>query len=399
MRILIVTENFLPKVDGCTRTIAKLLEHLEQQQHQVMLFGPDGLADSHYASAEIVGTTGIPLFQYPGLKLNLWRPTFTNKLLAFQPQVIHLVDPVFLGAAAIAVCNIFQSSHVGAIPLVASYHTNLATYCTHFGWGLFTPLMWRFNQFCHSFCQFTVCPSQSTRSMLLEHGFDDDKVRLWPRGVNTHRFSPNHRSDALRAQWVSSAAAGGSYQEGGDKTIILYVGRVSYEKNLQLVIDTYKHMDHSACHLVVVGDGPALGSIKQSCSLLPVTFTGYLYGSDLATAYASADFFAFPSTTETFGQVVLEAMASGLPVSGLVAEGVRDLVQHKHTGLLLDSFTWQAYKQHWERLIHSPGQRVKMGQRARQVASTFTWDTAMQRLVETYKDAIKDAATSADGND
>jgi glycosyltransferase involved in cell wall biosynthesis len=185
-------------------------------------------------------------------------------------------------------------------------------------------------------------------------------------------------------------------------TIILYVGRVSYEKNLQLVIDTYKHMDYSKCHLVVVGDGPALVSVKHSCALLPVTFTGYLYGSDLATAYASADFFAFASNTETFGQVVLEAMASGLPVSGLMAEGVRDLIQHEYSGLLLDTSTtscnteslWQAYKQHWDFLIGSPDHRMEMGKRAREIATTFTWDSAMEHLVDTYKDAIKDSAAT-----
>ncbi|KAI8099579.1 glycosyl transferase group 1 [Halteromyces radiatus] len=384
MRILIVSESFFPKVDGVTRTVAKLLEHLEQGQHQVMLFCPDS-GQTEYASAELVGTTGIPFLPYPELKLNLWRPTFTKKLTQFHPQVIHLVDPVWLGAAALAVCKLF-SSQLQSIPLVASYHTNLATYCTHFGWGIFSPLMWRWNQFCHSFCRYTVCPSPSTRDMLVSHGFNN--VRLWPRGVNPHRFSRQHRSLSLRTQWLKTSV---------DKTILLYVGRISYEKNLQLVMETYKLMDHSLCHLVVVGDGPALTTVQQQSATIPVTFTGYLYGNDLATAFASADIFTFPSTTETFGQVVLEAMASGLPVSGLMAEGVRDLVQHEYTGLLLDTTTMdfteqcQQYKQHWMFLIQHVDARITMGENAAKVAASYTWTHAMEQMVQVYKDAINES--------
>ncbi|KAI9305862.1 glycosyl transferase group 1 [Cunninghamella echinulata] len=396
MRILIISESFLPKVDGVTRTIAKLLEHLERQNHQVMLFCPDN-GETTYAGAELVGTGGLPFLPYPELKLNLWRPTFTKKLLAFQPQVIHLVDPVWLGAAALAVLKLFQKNQVGNIPIVSSYHTNLATYCTHFGWGIFTPLMWRWNQFCHSYCRYTVCPSQSTREMLWAHGFKN--VRLWQRGVDMNLFSPALRSNELRAQWM------GLTDDDDDiinKTIILYVGRVSYEKNLGLVVDTYKQMDHSKCHLVIVGHGPAFDPIQQSClaSGTPVTFTGYLYGTNLATAFASADFFAFPSTTETFGQVILEAMASGLPVSGLLAEGVRDLVQQDETGLLLDitNLTYEEqcvkYKQCWMKLINNPQHRKLMGENALESAKQYTWPRAMEHMVQVYRDAIGDQGTT-----
>jgi glycosyltransferase involved in cell wall biosynthesis len=115
----------------------------------------------------------------------------------------------------------------------------------------------------------------------------------------------------------------------------MYAGRVSWEKNLRLLTRAYRELDHTRCHLVIVGDGPALQEIKQELSDLPVTFTGYLRGEELARVYASADVFAFPSRTETFGQVVLEAMASGLPVVALRAEGVCDTVQDQHTGFLL----------------------------------------------------------------
>ncbi|KAI8059506.1 glycosyl transferase group 1 [Gongronella butleri] len=386
MRILIVAESFLPKVDGVTRTIAKLLEYLQEHGHEVVLFGPESTS-THYAGARLLGTKGIPLYQYPELSLNLWRPGFTAKLLEFQPDVIHLVDPVWLGGAALAVCKIFQRARLGAIPLVASYHTNLATYCGHFGWGVFTPLMWRWNQFCHAYCNVTVCPSPSTKQMLVQHGFKN--VRIWPRGVSMTRFSPHHRSAALRHQWLKDT---GKHKE---KAVILYVGRVSHEKNLTLLLDTYRPLDHTECHLVIVGDGPALDTLRAQASQrrLPVTFTGYLFGHELATAFASADIFAFPSTTETFGQVVLEAMASGLPVCGLQAEGVCDLVQHGTTGFLMDPTglsheqQCQQYGRDWQVLIKQGDRRTAMSQQAVEAAKAYTWPNALECMVQVYKDA------------
>ncbi|KAI8377740.1 glycosyl transferase group 1 [Radiomyces spectabilis] len=384
MRILICTENWLPKVDGVTRTLARLLEHLHATGHEVLLLGPESGMES-YAGAEIIGTAGLPFFPYPELRLNLWRPHFTKKLLEFRPHVIHLVDPVWLGAAALAICRWYAIK----APIVASYHTNLATYCGHFGWGIFSPLMWQWNKFCHSKCAYTVCPSKSTSHILIQHGFRN--VRIWPRGVDTSLFSPTQRSEQLRAHWL-----GTSETKSAHKSIILYVGRVSFEKNLGLVVDAYKTMDHHACHLVIVGHGPAFDELQLQCARnhIPVTFTGYLQGKSLAAAFASADVFAFPSVTETFGQVVLEAMASGLPVVGLDAEGVCDLVDHNSTGLLLNTSGLSSqeqcthYKNHLMTLVRDTALCKTMAQRAVAKAKEYSWFEAMELLVNTYIDAV-----------
>lgn len=182
-----------------------------------------------------------------------------------------------------------------------------------------------------------------------------------------------------------------------DKVVILYVGRVSYEKNLGLVLESYKKMDHAKCHLVIVGHGPAFHPIQEDCSRsrTPVTFTGYLQGIDLATAYASADIFAFPSFTETFGQVVLESMASGLPVVGLLAEGVKDLVQNQTSGLLLDTTHMSRRKQIEEygrllaTLIEDAEMRAKMAQKAIELSRAYTWWGAMESMVQVYRDAAE----------
>lgn len=380
MRIAIITENFLPKVDGVTRTLARLLEHLETTSHQVLLLGPETNIKT-YAGAQLIGTFGIPFILYPELKFNFWRPRFTQKLIEFQPDIIHLVDPVFLGAIGLTVIRYYLPE----IPIVSSYHTNLADYCNHFGYGFMTNMMWKWNQYCHSFSQFIACPSKSTSIILTEHGFQN--IQIWPRGVDISLFSPTKRSNHLRSSWLNC---------GSKKSVILYVGRISFEKNIHLLIEAYKEMNHDTCHLVLVGHGPAFGEIQSICKLLniPVTLTGYLQGKDLSQVYASADIFAFPSTTETFGQVVLEAMASGLPVIGLEAQGVKDLVQHERTGLLLNTIGLTekeqtiAYRDLLQSLVTQEQLCNKMSKESIKQAQKYTWFEAMACMVKVYEDAL-----------
>ena len=230
----------------------------------------------------------------------------------------------------------------------------------------------------------TFCPSPSTAAMLRLEGFEH--LRIWPRGVDTDIFKPERRSAELRASWLGD--------EGENKTVLLYVGRVSWEKNLRLLVQAYRSMKHSNTHLVIVGEGPASVEMQQDLAGLPVTFTGYLTGEALATAYASADVFAFPSRTETFGQVVLEAMASGLPVVGLVAEGVCDLVENERTGLLVNDSHIQEeqqiidYRASLECLIQNPQKRLEMSSAALAEAQRRSWFEAMESLVRGYQEVV-----------
>lgn len=375
MRVAIITENFLPKLDGVTRTLARLLEYLQSHGHKVLLLGPESGMEE-YAGAEIIGTAGVPFPFYPELKFNFFRPLFLRRLSEFQPDVIHLVDPVILGAAGLAAARVLGK------PLISSYHTNLAAYCGHFGFTLLSQPMWSYNRFIHNQCALTFCPSPSTASMLRTQGFQ--RVRIWPRGVDIGSFRPDQYDENRRSSWLG----------GTEKVVLLYAGRVSWEKNLRLLIKAYQEMDHTICHLTIVGDGPALREIKQELDGLPVTFTGYLQGAELASAYASADFFAFPSKTETFGQVVLEAMASGLPVVGLQAEGVCDIVEDGKTGFLLniedipEQEQATAYRDLLARLVAEHELRQEMGRAAHIAATRRTWDEAMKSLLSGYNEVL-----------
>ncbi|GAA5888093.1 hypothetical protein JCM16303_001502 [Sporobolomyces ruberrimus] len=466
LRVAIVTENFLPKVDGVTRTLAMLLEHLAAEGHEAMVFGPSSPLKS-YAGHEVVSTKGIPLLGvYKGLGLNFARPLFVTKLKEFKPDVVQFVDPIWLCAQMIPIVSFYLPN----TPLVSSYHTNLAMYATLFGFRWITPTMWGLQRALHGRCDLTFCPSPSTSRMLEEHNFSN--VRLWPRGVDVELFRPEARDFALRQSWgvepqaldehhpsprINPFSTGRTFDDipllslppayaahgysststatplPGSKLVVLYVGRISWEKNLRLLIESFRSLETAdpttgrpACQLVFVGDGPARTEAEALCKdyHLDAKFLGFKKGEELAACFASADIFAFPSWTETFGQVVSEAQSCGLPVVGLRAEGVCDLVEHERTGLLLDmddllpngpkmptnpaafkplptdphslvgssSPTFpvavELYRFLLVRSATLHDERRQMGSAAHLVASKRSWFGAMEMLVDGYREVI-----------
>jgi glycosyltransferase involved in cell wall biosynthesis len=368
MRVAIVTENFLPKLDGVTRTLAMLLEHLRRRGHQAILIGPEG-SPRRYAGFRVFGARGLPLPFYPELRALAPPPEFGQRLSWFRPDVLHVADPMLLGAAGIG-----WARRVG-VPIVSSYHTNLAAYCAHYGFPFLQEPAWFYRRLLHNQCEVTLCPSPSTAREVERRGFE--RVGVWPRGVDSVLFNPAKRSEEWRR------ASG-----GGARKIILYAGRLSYEKNLGALVDAFEALDEPDTRLVLVGAGPARESLEQSLAGRAVTFTGYLTGEALATAYASADVFAFPSLTDTFGQVVQEAMASGLPVVGFDAEGVRDLVSSGETGLLAHGASTRSFTEALRSVLHSDESRATLGARARAIAATRAWESVMDGLLAVYEDAI-----------
>jgi glycosyltransferase involved in cell wall biosynthesis len=368
MRVAVVTENFLPKLDGVTRTLAMLLEHLRRRGHQAIVIGPEG-SPRRYAGYRVFGARGLPLPFYPELRALMPPPEFGRRLSWFRPDVLHVADPMLLGAAGIG-----WARRVG-VPIVSSYHTNLATYCAHYGFPFLQAPAWAYRKLLHNQCDATLCPSRSTAAEIERRGFEH--VGVWPRGVDTCLFNPGRRSAAWRRQVARDA-----------KKIVLYAGRLSHEKNLGVLVDACKSLDDPDTHLVLVGDGPARAGLERSLAGRNATFTGYLTGEALATAYASADVFAFPSLTETFGQVVQEAMASGLLVVGFEAEGVRDLVTSGQTGLLAREQSTRAFAAALQHALRSDELQASLGAQAHAFAATRTWESVMDCLITVYEKAI-----------
>ncbi|KAJ7354161.1 hypothetical protein DFH08DRAFT_955569 [Mycena albidolilacea] len=308
LRVAIIAENFLPKIDGSTITIAHPLQHLTSTGVHALLLGPE---------------SGISTSSPP-----------PSCVRAFSPHVIHLVDPIWLGVQALAAITIrFPTTSI-----VTSHHTNLPTYAEVFGYPYYHWRTWGVHRWLHSFARSTLVPSRSTAQPLREKGFAN--LRVVGRGVDEALFHlpPIHSPLSARSCYARNGVPA--------PTTSLSIGRLSPEKNLELLVHAYAALVSSPTtyrpkiktHLVSIGTGPFLLALRHICAALGVhaVFAGHLSGRALGEAVASGDIVCFPSITETFGQVTLQGMAAGLPVVGLYVEGTADLVQRGRTGLLLD---------------------------------------------------------------
>lgn len=368
MRIALICETFLPDVNGVTTTLCRLLEYLQYQGHDVLLFAPHG-APSSYAGAEVVPLNGMPLPLYPEVKLTPPQPGLTARLQRFQPDLVHLVGPVVLGAIVPGIVR-----RLG-LPLIASYHTDFGAYSQHYGFGFLKHGVNAWLRWIHNRCRINLCPSRFTMNVLRAAGFR--RLRIWGRGVDIERFHPRYRSEAWRA------AVG--VQPG--ERVVLYVGRVAAEKRVDLLPEAIRGLPNT--RLVIVGDGPFRSELQRRCAGLPVHFTGYLKGDDLATAYASADVFVFTSDTDTFGQVVQEAMASALPVVAARAGGALDLIHHGQNGYLFTPGIVSDLRSRLREVLANNERRLAQGTVGRAIAEQRSWPRVMQELMGYYAQVLR----------
>ncbi len=367
LRIALVTSSYNYIADGVALTLNRLVGWLEQQGVEVLVFTPTAATPAFAYKGAIVPVPSIPLPGRPEYRLALGMAGYVKRqLLDFQPDIIHIAVPDLLGSAALKLAQAHD------IPAVATYHTRYETYLRHYWYlapftGLLTDHLRRF----YDRCRAVYVPSESTRDVLLADGLRDN-FRLWPRGIDTARFSPDRRS----AQWRARLGI------GADELVILHVSRLVREKRLDTLTGALNRI--AVPHrVVIVGDGPDRGFVE---SQLPhALFLGFLNGDDLAAAYASSDLFVFPSDSESFGNVTLEAMASGLACVCADATGSRSLVVAGETGLLASADDVEAFAAAVTALAQAPALRARMGQASRARAMTFSWDETLARMLGYYR--------------
>ena len=370
LRVALVTSSYNYIPDGVALTLNRLVGYLERQGVEVLVFAPVADRPAFTHQGTIVPVPSLPLPGRPEYRLALGMAGYVKRqLLDFQPDIIHIGVPDLLGHAALALAQ----SH--GIPAVASYHTRYETYLKHYwhlAWleGFLTGALRRF----YGQCREVYVPSESTRAALLADGLKDN-FKPWPRGIDTARFTPDKRS----REWRSRLGI------GGEELVILHVSRLVREKRLDTLTKSLKRIG-SGCRIVIVGDGP---DRDYAAAELPhATFTGFLDGDDLAVAYASSDIFVFPSDSESFGNVTLEAMASGLPCVCADATGSRSLVVFGETGYLAPADDGSAFAGFLTALVNDAGLRHRMGAAARARALTFSWDETMARLLCYYRELL-----------
>ncbi len=380
MKIAFFTETFLPKVDGIVTRLTKTVKHLIQAGDEVIVFCPEG-APSHYMGAKIIGVSAMPLPLYPELKLGLPGPAVSEALENFQPDLIHVVNPAVLGLGGIWLAK------TNNIPLIASYHTHLPKYLEHYGMGMLEPLLWELLKAAHNQALLNLCTSTAMVNELSEKGIQN--TALWQRGVDTDVFRPDLRSDLMRSRLL------GEHDDQG--ALLIYVGRLSAEKQIERIKPVLEALPKT--RLALVGDGPYRQQLEKIFENTATTFVGYLCGEELASAYASGDAFLFPSSTETLGLVLLEAMAAGCPVVGANRGGIPDIISDGKNGCLYNpdglNDGSESLIKATQTLLGNDLERQTMRKAAREEAERWGWTSATEQLRGYYRTIIEKSVNLA----
>lgn len=369
MRVVIVTESFPPDVNGVAHCTLQTARHLAARGHQPLVIAPAGATgstDSAYAGdpCPVVRVPSLPLPGYPQVRVALPGRRLAAALTGHRAELVHLAGPFVLGVRGMAV-----AARLG-LPAVAVYQTDLAGYArTYLGTGESTA--WRRMRAVHSAADLTLAPSSAAARDLIDHGVP--RVRLWPRGVDTARFRPGLRDEALRR----------ALAPGGEK-IIGYAGRLAPEKHVELLA---RACSLPGVRVVVVGDGPSEASLRAT--LPGAVFLGRRTGEDLARFFASLDVFVHTGPYETFCQTVQEAMASGVPVVAPAAGGPLDLVAHGSTGLLVPPHDAEAVRDAVAALLADPARAEAFGRTARATVEGRTWEAVGDQLLGHYDKVLR----------
>ena len=378
MRVAIITETFLPKVDGIVKVCCLLLDHLARRGIEAIVIAPRYGQLSHYRDSPIHSLPSLSIPLYPEARLGFVTLSLYRDLAAFQPDIAHLFHPAMTGLPALAMLKWL------GVPTLTSFHLDYARLARQYRLGplhlgLASPLIDQATKHVFNWSDYSLAPSRLVQARMRQIGIK--RVGLWRRGVDAQAFHPRFRSPAMRREMTLGNPS---------ETILLYVGRLSPEKQIERLRPALQQLPDT--RLVLVGDGPARASLERHFADLPVTFMGYLRGERLSQAYASADVFVFPSRLETFGLVVIEAMAAGLPVVAARVGGVADVVSEGETGYTFDSGDMSGLLHGLRETITDPGKTRRMGRQARAYAETQSWDAIMDELVEVYSELITDRA-------
>lgn len=367
MRVAYFSETLPPHIDGATRTIAQLVQTLEEQKVGFRFYsGVEPHPELPWRD-QVYKVASLPFLPYDYYRFAV--PFFQrlrNDLDRFAPELIHAVNPTPLGIWAAGYGLKRQ------IPVVASFHTDFVSYLPYYGLGGLERIGWNYLSWFYGRCAVTYAPSRTTAAVLEEHGVND--VELWQRGIDGSSFSPIFRSHGLRQ------AIGADHHP-----VLLFVGRLVREKNLDDLVDAV-HLLAGRGHrfkLVMVGGGPMEGELRER--LPDAHFAGYQRGESLSRWYASSDALVFPSTTETFGNVVLEAFASGLPAVGVARGGVQDLIDHGRTGFLARPRDAVSFADHIEVLLRDRALAAQLGAEALRTSAQYRWSVANGHLLKSYE--------------
>lgn len=373
--VSIVTETFPPEINGVAHTLSQLSRGLSCLGNRIQLVRPRQAKERKPTQDdfETLYAPGLPIPGYKELRFGL--PIKKRLLKAWmqeRPDVIYIATEGPLGISAL---NAARKLH---IPVASGFHTRFDYYTRHYGVGWLESMTRAYLRRFHNRCRLTLVPTRELQNKLEDQGFEN--TALVARGVDTQLFSPERRDEGLRRDWGLMP----------HDIALIYVGRLAPEKNLKLAVESWQAVRHHSpsARLILVGDGPMRGALQKDFP--DIIFCGMHRGESLARHYASGDLFLFPSLSETFGNVVIEAMASGLPVIGYREAAVKEYIRHGENGLAIDRKDRDAYIQATVELSQNHSRLVAMGQLARKDSQSIDWINIHTRFAMLLNDIQED---------
>ncbi|MFW6348636.1 MAG: glycosyltransferase family 4 protein [Cyclonatronaceae bacterium] len=373
LRVALFTGNFIHIKDGVSLTLNRLVETLLARGMQVLTFGPGIKPPALGPTGDFVEVPSVGAPGRPEYRISLFLPLALRvQLESFRPDIIHIATPDILGAAALR----FALRH--HIPVISSYHTHFPSYLKYYGLPFLEPLLWKYLFWFYGKCEKVVSPSESMNQFLIQKGMPAEKMGLWSRGIEADIYHPGQRDEAYRR------ALGFAPED----VVVSFISRLVWEKDLRTFIDSVRlaQQQEPRIKILIGGDGPIRRELENE--LPDAVFTGYKSGEALARVYAAGDIFCFPSDTETFGKVSLEAMACGLPAVVADAVGSRSLVKHEETGFHVPAQQPEAFARKLLLLARDQPLRRRMSQAAVQHARTYDWPRVMQDLIDAYYEVL-----------
>ena len=365
MRVAIFTDTFYPQINGVTNTIDKMTKYFQDNQIEYKVFAPSYGDDNDMTTERFYS---LKFFLYPECRIalpNIFR--ITQTLEHFKPVLIHIMTEFNMG-----ITGLHFAKKMG-IPSISSYTTNFSQYTDYYKLDFLKQGIWDYLKWFHNQNIITLCPSNESKMLLKQHNINNTVI--FSRGIDSQKFHPSFRNKSLRKQYNLD-----------QRIAFLYVGRVSYEKDLDVLSESYRIIKNKYGEktlLIITGEGPYLEKCR---SMFPTDtiFTGFKRGAELSELYASSDVFVCPSSTETFGNVILEAMASGLPVIGADAGGLKEIICHKKNGLKFQPRNAAELASCMEELINDETLRNDLQTNGLDFSQKKTWGKIIGGLVDIY---------------
>ncbi|MDP5026442.1 MAG: glycosyltransferase family 1 protein [Aquiluna sp.] len=372
MRVAIVTESFLPQVNGVTNSVVRVLETLKQNEFEAIVIAPTSVSEKHLGF-RVYTATSFSLLQFPVAMPGL---SITRTLEEFGPDVIHVAAPFLLGAQAIG------WGQRNNVPTVAVYQTDVAGYLERYNLSFARPAMEKVLVSIHQNATLNLAPTKIAAEYLRSLGLGG--VRIWGRGVDLDLFTPANANHPQSIEFKAKHAPSGELLVG-------FVGRLAAEKQVHRMAELFGLPN---VRFVVIGDGPEHGRLESAFESQPVSFTGALTGLELARAYAALDVFVHFGTEETFGQTIQEAQASGVPVIAPNVGGPSQLITQGKTGLLADPATPNAYRMALRSLLENPKLLQEISKLSVESVQGRSWSSNNAKLIGYYEEAASRSLVS-----